>query len=127
QHPQQMPPEVTLENEVILDGALALETLGAQPEVDDARRFVLGHSLGALVAPEVAKRGGPVAGVVLLAPPGRAPWDLVVDQLRHLGLPAEQLEGVKTQAKQLADGTMPADETFLGAPASYWRDWAAHD
>lgn len=127
QHPQHMPAEVTLENEVIQDGALALERLGAQPEVDAARTFVLGHSLGALVAPAVVKRGGPAAGVILLAPPGRAPWHLVVDQLRHLGMPAEQLEATQVQAKRLADGSMLDDETFLGAPASYWRDWANHD
>src|SRR5690606_30303610 len=42
QHPEHMPAEVTLENEVITDGALALEVLRAQPEVDDARSFVLG-------------------------------------------------------------------------------------
>lgn len=127
EHPQHVPADVTLETEVIADGALALEVLGAQPEVDDARRFVLGHSLGALVAPAVAKRGGPVAGVILLAPPGRAPWDLVTDQLRHLGLPQEQLEAVQAQVKQLKDGSMKDEETFLGAPASYWRDWAKHN
>lgn len=127
QHPDRMPPEVTLENEVILDGVEALKVLAAQPEVDNARRFVLGHSLGALVAPEVAKRDGQTAGVAILAPPGRKPWELVLGQLQYLQLPPEQLQAVETEAKRLADGSMPDEEAFLGAPASYWRDWANHD
>jgi uncharacterized protein len=64
------PANATIENEVLTGAVAALELLRQRPEVDERRLFVVGHSLGALFTPEIAQRGGGVAGLVLLAAPG---------------------------------------------------------
>lgn len=118
--------DIGIDDEVVVDASYALAALRARPELDAQRLFVLGHSLGALLAPEIALRAPPVAGVALLAPPARAPWDAVVDQLRFVGAPAEQLAAVEQAAAGLRDGTLK-EGTLLGAPVAYWRDLAARD
>jgi dienelactone hydrolase len=121
-----LPASLTVDEEVLLDAIAAVHSLRQRPEVDPARLFVLGHSLGAQLAPEIAVRAKPVAGVVMLAPAGRPPWDVVVEQLRYLGAPADKVAEAERQAKQLTAGqTQGAD--LLGVPAAYWRDLASHD
>ena len=70
-HGKQIGPRISVDDEVVLDATHALEALRARRELDPQRLFVVGHSLGALLAPEIAERAPPVAGVALLAPPGR--------------------------------------------------------
>src|SRR4051812_30967945 len=49
------------------DLGTALEALRTRPDVDPDRILLAGHSEGALLAAELAARGAPVAGVVLLS------------------------------------------------------------
>lgn len=113
---------ISIDEEVVLDAIVAVTLLKARPEIDPDRVFVLGHSLGALLAPEIAVRSAPVAGAILLAPPGRAPWDSVLAQMRYLEVPADKLAEVEKGVELLAAG-----QPLLGAPAAYWQDWAARD
>jgi len=116
---------ITLDDEVVLDAIGAAHALAARPEVDGARVFVIGHSLGAMLAPEIAQRAGGVAGVVLLAPPARAPWDIVRDQMKYLNAPREVRADVERTLvrAQLGEDT----GTLMGMPMSYWQDWANRD
>jgi uncharacterized protein len=114
----------TLDDEVILDAVAAVHQLAARPEVDPKRVFVIGHSLGALLAPEIAVRAGNVAGVVALAPPGRPPWDIVLAQMRYLEAPPDQIADIEKKAALLRQGK-PAD--LLGASGAYWLDWSRRD
>lgn len=116
---------ITLDEEVVLDAIAAVQLLKSRREVDPQRIFVAGHSLGALLAPEVAVRSAPVAGVVLLAPPGRAPWDSVLAQLRYLEAPANMIADAEQAVAQIKAGK--PDASLLGVPAAYWRDWASRD
>jgi dienelactone hydrolase len=118
-------PDISVDDEVIVDAIYALDALRARKEVDPKSVFVLGHSLGAALAPEIAQRSQPVAGVALLAPPGRAPWDIVVDQMRYLGVPADMLAATEKDAAAVEKGT--PDAKLLGVPAAYWRDLAGRD
>ncbi len=61
---------VTVEEELLADAVSAVNTLRTRPEVDPRRLFVLGHSLGGLLPPEIAQRAGDIAGLILLAAPG---------------------------------------------------------
>ena len=114
----------TIDDEVILDAVAAVHQLAARPEVDSKRVFVIGHSLGALLAPEIAVRAGNVAGVVALAPPGRPPWDVVLAQMRYLEAPPDQIADIEKKAALLRQGK-PAD--LLGASGAYWLDWSKRD
>lgn len=126
QYGHQLTNGISIDDEVVLDAVSAVQRLKSRRDVDARRVFVAGHSLGALLAPEIAVRSAPVAGVVLLAPPGRAPWDIVISQLRYLETPADKLAEVERAVALLKAGKLGAGK-LLGAPASYWQDWASRD
>ena len=71
---------LTVDTEVIDDAILAIGLLRHRPEIDDRRIIIIGHSLGAELAPEIAKRAGGIAGLVMLAPPDRPLPRIIVDQ-----------------------------------------------
>lgn len=140
-------PDFTLDHEVVDDAVAALRFLAGRPEIDASRRFVLGHSLGALMAPRIAERAaatrgpggsaapGALAGVVLLAGPTRPLHWIVVDQVdylaRHQAMAADPIPGLRAQAQRLdalARGEDPGDAPLLlDLPASWWRDLLAYD
>jgi pimeloyl-ACP methyl ester carboxylesterase len=118
-------PAPTVEEEVIADAVSAAAVLRARPEVDPNRVFVLGHSLGALLAPEIATRSGRISGLVVIAAPGRPVTELYLEQLRQNGVRLTDL--APSEAKVKALQTLPPDEIVLGAPALYWQDLERRD
>ncbi|MCO5169865.1 MAG: alpha/beta fold hydrolase [Planctomycetes bacterium] len=121
---------MTLEEEAIQDGVAALAFLATRPEVRADARFVLGHSLGALAAPAVARRGG-AKGVIMLAGPGRTMDVLLEEQLTYQGTvlgvpPAEAAAAAREQVAPLRAG-LAEDASFLGATGRYWNDVVARD
>lgn len=128
--------DITLEWESIDDAVTAAEMLRTRAEVDSKRVFVLGHSLGGIVAPFVAKRDGKLAGIVLLAATARPLTDVIEDQLNHIfnldGTVSadEQREWDKARpaiAAIRAGKPEEAKEPLLGAPNKYWMDVVRHD
>ncbi len=109
--------------EVIDDAVAAVRMLRARPEVAHDRVFIVGQSLGAMLAPEIAKKAGPVAGIVMLAPLGRNLPQVMVEQARFLGQASPgQLAQIEQQANELSAHKMPTTETFFNSPASYYYD-----
>jgi dienelactone hydrolase len=117
---------ITLDDEVVVDAIAAVRTLAAHRAIDPTRVFVIGHSLGGLLAPEIAVRAGGVAGVVLLAPPARAPWDIVRDQMRYLDAPRELRADLERTITRIGMGAGDGTQ-IMGMPYSYWQDWASRD
>ena len=60
-------PDFTMTDEYVPHAVAAVHLLQRQPNVDPARVFVLGHSMGGKVAPRVAAAEPSVAGLVILA------------------------------------------------------------
>jgi dienelactone hydrolase len=119
------PKSITLDLEVVNDAVAAVRVLKSTPGIDSTRVYVVGHSLGAMLAPEIAVRSH-AAGAVLLAPPGRPPWVIIASQMRTMGASPAQIADVEAKGSKIAAGTL-GDETLLGLPQSYWRDWASRD
>ncbi|MDX2175993.1 MAG: alpha/beta fold hydrolase [Candidatus Sumerlaeia bacterium] len=128
---------LTLRDEVEADALAALELLRARPEVDAARVFILGHSLGGALAPKIAAEDGRTAGVIVLAGTARMSYQIVLDQIDVVEAsrgpeidPSEraQFERLRGQLRGLADGTAedPA-EAVMGAPGYYWDEIMAID
>ncbi|MFV8749548.1 alpha/beta hydrolase family protein [Nannocystaceae bacterium ST9] len=104
------------------DGRRALASLAARPEVDPRRLIVIGHGEGALMASILAAEGArvggrrrPLAGLVLLAAPGRNLRELVYDEIRAsmLGRRDAEVRAAVQRAREvhdaaLADRDLPA-------------------
>ncbi len=118
---------ITVDQEEIEDAVAAVNLMKHQPEVDSARVFVIGHGLGAVVAPEIATKAAPVGGIVMLAPTARPFPQIIVDQMRYLkaASPQEMMD-VERQANELMAGKMPPGD-WLGLPSSYYTDLDARD
>ena len=119
--------------EEVIDDALAAAALLRQTEgVNPKRIFLLGHSLGAMLAPRIARADARLAGLILLAAPSRPLEDVIVAQFTHLfsadgtisGEEQAQLERIKEQVARLKSPQLsaetPAASLPFGLPARYW-------
>ena len=70
----------TVEQETIEDAIAAAAMLKADPRVDENRVFIIGHSLGGMLAPRINSEGGNFAGLILLAGSPRFLLDISRDQ-----------------------------------------------
>ncbi|MEO8597003.1 MAG: alpha/beta fold hydrolase [Candidatus Solibacter sp.] len=119
----------TVDDETVEDAVAGVALLRAQPEVNGAKVYVLGHSLGGYVAPRVAAQAGKVAGLVIMAGNVRHQEDLLVDQATYMGVTGPQLEQVKAlQARVKKLETSDEDSPPLaGLPIVYWLDLKEYD
>jgi len=113
----------TVEEEVIHDAVDAVEVLRQLPYVDPARIYLVGHSLGAFLVPDIALRANNIAGLIMIAPPGRPATEIVLDQLRRMKNPDV---GVLERMRRKFD-ELPSDTWWVGAPVSYWKDLERRD
>jgi len=113
---------ITVEDEVIEDAVKAVSVLKERSDV--SRVFVLGHSLGAMLAPEIAKRSK-ADGVIMLAPGARNLVDLIEDQVKYLASIGfiENPESILKKMEKLKKHETKPDEIIMGAPASYYYDF----
>src|SRR5260370_25486064 len=113
---------LTVQEETVDDAVKAIALIRWQREVNGNKIFVIGHSLGAYVAPRIAEADGKLAGMILMAGNVRPLEDLLVEQVEYMGIKSDQLERSKAlQAKvkklESADEDSPA---LGGLPVSYW-------
>jgi dienelactone hydrolase len=118
---------LTVDTEVIDDAISAIGLLRYRPEIDHRRIFIIGHSLGAELAPEIAARAGGIAGVIMLAPPDRPLPRIIVDEDKYLGASPSKLRSDTKAAHLLLTKSLPPTSMAFGAPASYFYDLDARD
>jgi len=119
----------TVQEETVEDAVKAIALVRSQAEVNGGRVFLIGHSLGAYVAPRIAEQDGKLAGMVLMAGNVRPVEDLLVEQVTYMGITGRQLENAKAlQAKvkklEAGDEDSPA---LGGVPVAYWVDLKEYD
>ena len=129
----------TLNDEYVPHALDAVELLRANPAVDRARIFLLGHSLGATVAPRIVAADQSLAGMILLAGGAQPLHWVLVRQIRYLASlrPENEaasrpvIEALTEKARRIDtpdfSPSASADELPLGAPASYWLDLRDYD
>ena len=59
--------DLTVREEVIEDAVLASEMLKNDPRIDPEKVFIIGHSMGAMLAPRIDDEGGNFRGLILMA------------------------------------------------------------
>jgi dienelactone hydrolase len=122
--------EFTVYEETVEDALVAVALLRETPRIDPERVFVLGHSLGGMVAPRIGALDRDLGGLIILAGNTRPLEDLLLEQLAYVGTPEEQLSEVEAQVARVKNPSLsldtPASE-LLGVPASYWLDLRGYD
>ena len=76
---------ITVKEETIEDAILAAELLRQDPRIDPRRVFIVGHSMGAMLAPRIDAEGGDFRGLILMAGTPLRMEDVMVRQLKQAG------------------------------------------
>lgn len=107
--------------EVTDDAARALALAAKMPEAKGGKVFLLGHSLGAALAPRIVEKAEKTkarpAGVVLLAAPARPLAELMAEQLRYVA----SLSGLTPKSVTAEADTLLA-RAKAALPAEYWEE-----
>lgn len=127
--------ERTIDRVTTDDALAAVEWLRDREGVAAGAVTVIGHSLGAMMAPEIARRDGDIARIVGLATPARSLDDLILDQLDYLANVGElTIDPVEQRREEWVDvaervraGDYADDELLLDLPGAFWRSLADYD
>lgn len=125
----------TVDDEAVDDALTAIEALRGEERIDRERIFVLGHSLGGMLAPRIGTRDGKLAGLVLLAANTRNLPDMLLDQVRYIAsldgkiddTEAKQIEEAEELVRKVKELDMAENEIVLGASKAYWEDLMEYD
>ena len=137
-HAQKFTPDLisrmTVKEEVMDDALLAIQLMRQTPQINSKKIFLLGHSLGATMAPRIGQQDPELAGLVIMAGITRPLEDIILDQFTYLNsmkgaMTDEQkteLESLKAKIARVKDpelsNNVPAKELPLGISAAYWLD-----
>lgn len=136
-YPYEFRKAFTVKEEVTDDAVAAIAFAKTIPGADPASVYVLGHSLGGMMAPKLATLAA-VKGIILAAAPATKLTDVLVEQYKAAvqamndttGRAREELakalkELERTRITRLGD--IKPDSVILGLPASYWQDLNRYD
>lgn len=131
EYPEEAKGAITIEDEIIRDVTRAIELAEVDPRVDNNRIYLLGHSMGGMLAPKIAFDNATVKGIVSLAGSLRGLEEIVADQNRAALETSELSEKEKEKQLQALERELQKVERLttadaqkstpvLGQPASYW-------
>lgn len=127
-------PVLTPQFEVIDDVLEAVKVLQKNKDIEHDHIFVLGHSLGGMLAPRILKRDSTIAGMIVLSGNARPLEDLILEQVEYVyGLDGVQnderkkiIDQIRRQRQAVKSPTLsirtPPDSLPLQVPAPYWLD-----
>ena len=117
---------INIENEYFKDALDGIKFLKSQNYV--GKIFILGHSEGGYLAPEISKMAGNISGIIMLAAPARSLQDVTIDQLEYLislSSSATEISAMKSIIAQLENinkHTLKDSDIVMGAPVSYYYE-----
>jgi uncharacterized protein len=130
---------LTVKEEVTDDAQAAAALLAAQPEIQKTRIYVLGHSLGGMLAPRIAEGDARISGLIIMAGSTRPLGRIVVEQIKYLSTLSgpvgdgaqKQIEAAGKFAQDYDSPTLKPGETVsmmgIPLPASYVLDLRSYD
>lgn len=137
-HGKQLSPDqvenMTVKEEVMDDALLAINLMRKTEGIDPKNVFLLGHSLGATLAPRIAQQDTELAGIIITAGMTRSIEEAILDQFTYLynlngNITEEQkaeLQNLKDKVEKLKDPkfieNISRQDLPLGMPVDYWKD-----
>ena len=130
--------EVTVKTETIDDAILATEILKNDARIDHERIFIIGHSMGGMLAPRINSEGGNFKGLIIMAGSPRRLEEILLDQNEEVLRSAKGLMQwiAKKQAKkitgmfdglyQLSDEEAKAKKVGGGTTLYYFKEMGEH-
>jgi dienelactone hydrolase len=122
------PLKLTVMDETIDDARAAITLLEKNPSIDPKKIYLIGHSLGGMLAPRIAT-GTSLAGIVIMAGNIRPLEDVLLEQTEHMrddGLATEEAVQSMREARIYVNGNLEPSTTVVVAgaptPGSYWLD-----
>ncbi|HWO98754.1 MAG TPA: alpha/beta fold hydrolase [Bacillus sp. (in: firmicutes)] len=122
-------PNHTVDKETTDDALLATRLLEKEKRIDDEQIYILGHSQGGMMVPQMINQDKrqSIAGAIVMGGPARTIQDVVLDQFDYLlsigQLSPEASKFYVTQFEMLNDpdfsGENPPEEFLLGQ-APFW-------
>ncbi len=118
--------------EVVEDALAAAVLLKSTGDIDPTRIYILGHSLGGMLAPRIVEGCPGMAGLIIMAGAARPLEDLILEQYYYLaaldgeitGEEKAELEKMQLRVARVKDPALspqaPAADLPLGMPAPYW-------
>ena len=91
---------ITAKEETIEDAILATELLKADSRIDSDKIFIIGHSMGGMLAPRIDAEGGDYRGLIIMAGTPRRLEDVMKEQL------GETLDQMNPFVRKLASGSI---------------------
>ena len=128
-------PEFTAADEYLPYARHAFQQLRQHPDIDAGRIHVVGHSMGAKMAPRVAEAEPGIAGLVLLAADAMPMQRNAVRVTRYLAalglIPDGTVAAVERQAANVErpdlSASTPIEDLPLGYSGAYWLDLRSYD
>ncbi len=126
----------SIEYEILNDAAAAVNMLSKDNRVDPARIFLLGHSLGGMMAPKITTDNTEIKGFISMAGSLRSLQEILFDQYKAAfdaepSLTEQQKNVLLAQVEAEIEKTKKIDENgnniILDAPTSYWKSLSAID
>lgn len=137
-YPYEFRKAFTTKEEVTDDALAAIAYAKTVPGADPKQIYLLGHSLGGMLAPRLATLSPDLKGIILAAAPAKKLTDVMVEQNKYL---FEALKDTSKTAREALDqalkgldrtrisrlGQMKPDSLIMGLPVSYWLDLHQYD
>ncbi|MGI6239392.1 MAG: alpha/beta hydrolase family protein, partial [Christensenellales bacterium] len=115
--------------EYIYDAQAAHDLIAADARIGDI--YLVGHSLGAMVAPRAADAldSERIKGAALIAGTPHSLSEIALRQMRDQGMDQAQIDTLAAQFDAMNDMTdaQLQETTALGSPLWYWKDQAGDD
>jgi len=131
--------KIGLNEEVFEDVLSAIKLLRNNEITKSSKIFIVGHSLGAMCAPHIAKKSSDVSGIVMMAGPKRSLEDVVFDQIKYLAAldsviddsDKKSIAEMEAQMIVLKDAkklkSAKSEDLPLGMPSFYWQSIKKYD
>ena len=139
-HPLKMMKDgcITVKEETIEDAILATGLLREDPRIDPEKIFIIGHSMGAMLAPRIDAEGGCYRGLILMAGTPRKLEEVMLGQteemLAAVSFPVRwilkkqtaKLKEAFASMYQLTDAQAKAKKMGNGTTLYYFKEMGEH-